>query len=187
MSRIHNPHVTHHLAPSFTSSVAMALSLLSLCKFARVDWLNEILRLGDLPQNNPPANGVSLEQTFILPLLSKYRPTFSPQLPPRLKEYKVWDPNEERVNMFTGFRFLFTGEKGREVDNNTREMVTRGGGEYEVIPVNAGHTKWHQAITKGLLRVKGGGQRFLVVGDEAAIKAAVGDAGWAEIHGLLER
>ncbi|KDQ22694.1 hypothetical protein PLEOSDRAFT_163587 [Pleurotus ostreatus PC15] len=186
MSQIHNPHVTHHLAPSFTNSVAMALSLLSLCKFARVDWLNEILRLGELPQNNSPTNGVSLEQTFILPLLSKYRPTFSPQLPPRLKEYKVWDPNEERVNMFTGFRFLFTGEKGREVDNNTREMVTRGGGEYEVIPVNAGHTKWHQAITKGLLRVKGGGQRFLVVGDEAAIKAAIGDAGWAEIHGLLE-
>ncbi|KAF4565570.1 hypothetical protein EYR40_002363 [Pleurotus pulmonarius] len=186
MTQIHNPNVTHHLAPSFTSSVAMALSLLSLCKFARVDWLNEILRLGDLPQNNPSANGVSLEQTFILPLLSKYRPTFSPQLPPRLKEYKVWEPNEERVNMFTGFRFLFTGEKGREVDTNTREMVTRAGGEYEVIPVNAGHTKWHQAITKGLLRVKGGGQRFLVVGDEAAIRAAVGDAGWTEIYSLLE-
>ncbi|KAL0948092.1 hypothetical protein HGRIS_010713 [Hohenbuehelia grisea] len=176
---------SHHLVSTVSSSPAIAASLLSLSHIVKPDWLSEIIRLGNLPRSDEESSDISLEQKFVLPPLNKYRPSFSTSLPPPLKTFKVWEPNEERMNLFKGIRFLFVGEKGCEIDGETKDVVSKGGAEYEVFNVNSGQGRWHQVLTKGIRRVKDGGKAFVVVGDKTAIRAAVGDDGWTEMHGKL--
>lgn len=177
-----HPDVTHHLTPAFAITPAMSASLLSAAQFVKSEWLSEVIRLGDLPANNNPATGTSLEQAFALPLTIKFRPAFSAALPASAKAFKTWEPNEERLNMLRGHRFLFVGEKGHEVDGDMRELVVRGQGEWEGFSVQAGRVKWHQVLAKGHERVsKPGMKGLVVVADGKAMEAAVGRAEWQEI------
>lgn len=185
-----HPDVTHHLIPQFVSNPIVATSLISAAQFVKPEWLTEVIRLGNLPANDDPANGSSLEQNFSLPLETKYRPSFSTTLPPPLKVFKVWEPNEERINMLFGYRFLFVGEKGREVDSAVIELVKRGGGEYEVFDASKGRKKWHQAMAKGKARQSQLADRqkgLVIVADTKAMEAAIGKEGWEEFTTEAQR
>ncbi|KAF9466695.1 proline-rich protein [Collybia nuda] len=171
-------YVTHHLTPNYAANPVMAASLLSACQFVRPEWIMEVIRLGNLPPNNDPSDGVSLEQTFVLPLASKYRPIFSPSLQPLQKTFNVWEPNEERLNMFSKYRFLWVDEKMRELDGNFKDIIERGGGSYEMFDVHGGTAKLHRALTRGQAKE---GKKQLVVGKENSIQAAVGKGGWKEL------
>lgn len=176
-----HPSITHHLIPQYAVNPATATSLLSAAQFVKPEWLNEIVRLGSLPVGGDSSNGSSLEQVFALPPETKFRPTFAAALPAPLKVFKVWEPNEERVGMFRGYRFLFVGEKGREVDEMMTELVRRGGGEREVCSVDGGPQKLHRLLAKGqakLANVSESKKGLILVADATAITAAVGSKQW---------
>ena len=135
--------------------------------------------MGNLPIGDDPSNGSSLEQTYVLPAETKYRPSFSATLSAPLKVFKVWEPNEERVNMFVGFKFLFVGEKGREADSALFDLVARGGGERAKFNVSSGLRDWHHLLAKEQQKQKTGEKKGLVaVADGKAMTAAMGSQEW---------
>lgn len=175
-----HPSVTHHLIPQFAANPSVAASLVSAAQFVKHEWLTELIRLCDIPLNDDPSIGCSLEQNFALPHETKYRPSFGAALPVSLKAFRVWEPNEERINMFLGYRFLFVGEKGREVEGAMTELVRRGGGEYEAFDVGKGHKNWHRTLVKGKAKQEEAerGKGLVIVADERAMEIATGSASW---------
>ncbi|EMD35805.1 hypothetical protein CERSUDRAFT_96030 [Gelatoporia subvermispora B] len=169
------PEVTHHLTPTFTLTPALATALLSLAHIVKPDWLAEVLRLGTPESDSDKPS--SLEEHFVLPPLTKFRPAFSPSLPPALKTFAAWEPDEARASLFNAYRFIFLGERGREVQSALRELVRRGGAEYECFGANSGRRALHQVLAK-----RQGKERTLVlVAEERSVVAAVGEDEWKEL------
>ena len=182
--------ITHHLTPQFASNAIVATSLVLAAQLVKPEWLTEVIRLGNLPANDDPANGSSLEQNFSLPPETKYRPSFSTTLPPPLKVFKAWEPNEERINMLLGYRFIFVGDKGREVDSAVIELVKQGGGEYEVFDASNGRKKWHQALAKGKARQSHpaeGQKELVIVANAKATETAIGKEAWEDLTTEAQR
>ncbi|KAF8804211.1 proline-rich protein [Phlegmacium glaucopus] len=178
---IHKPdaEVTHHLTNSYLANLSIATSLLSLCKLVQPEWLNEFIRLGTTPLNGGSGEA-SLEAHFDFPLISKFRPTFSPSLPPSQKSFSKWEPNEERVNLLHKFRFICMTEKSREVDSELRDVIHRGGGTLEIFDIHSDISKFHQALTRSRAKE---GKSVVIIGDVDAMQTAVGSAAWEELLG----
>ncbi|KAG6820297.1 hypothetical protein H0H93_002561 [Arthromyces matolae] len=142
-------------------------------QFVKLDWLMEVIRLGTLAKDSPD---ISLEQNFELPPLNKYRPAFSTSLPTSQKEFRVWEPNEERLNIFSAYRFLWVDEKSRLGDY--KDVIERGGGSFEAFDATAGKLKFHRALTRGQAKE---GKTQIVVGKKKSIIAAIGQERWGEL------
>ncbi|KAJ3577006.1 hypothetical protein NP233_g54 [Leucocoprinus birnbaumii] len=162
-----NEHVTHHILPTYVANAAVAASLISAAQFVKFEWLLEILK-----------HEATLEENYALPNVSKFRPTFSPSLSPSQKVFKVWEPNEERINMFSQYRFLVFGEKTRDVEGDLRELMHRGGGQIDTFDVAGGITKLHKALARGQAKE---GQQLVVVADVKDMKAAIGADEWKKL------
>jgi hypothetical protein len=130
-----HPDVTHHLVPSYALTPAHMTSLLSAAQLVKPEWLSELLARSIL---DPQESTRALEHTFVLPPESKFHPGFATALPPTIKTFKTWEPNEARLNMLKGYRFVFVGEKGLEIPAEYRDLVKRGGAEYEAFTLSAG-------------------------------------------------
>ncbi|KAM5532461.1 hypothetical protein V8D89_013877 [Ganoderma adspersum] len=166
-----HPDVTHHLTPTYTLTPAIATSLISAVTLVKPDWLNALLASG----RSDEAGELSLlEEHFILPQTTKFRPSFSPSLPPQLKKYGVWEPNEERSALFRGRRFVFVGEKGAETQNAMKELVKRGEGDYECFAAANGKDAFRQILAKGRARKA----TLVPVATRHSVTAAVGRDGW---------
>ncbi|TFK35843.1 hypothetical protein BDQ12DRAFT_655171 [Crucibulum laeve] len=167
--QVPNTQVTHHLTGSYIANPSIIASLVSACQFVKPEWLHEVMRLGN----------TALEDLFALPPISKYRPSFSPSLSPTLKDFKIWEPNEERIKMFAQFRFICVGEKPRELDSDLRAVISRAGGTVETFGVHGGVAKFHQVLTRGQAKE---GKKLVVIGDLKAIKAAVSQDGLNDLN-----
>ncbi|KAF8966816.1 hypothetical protein BDZ97DRAFT_1985838 [Flammula alnicola] len=176
---VYTPHteITHHLISHYVANLSTATSLLSLSRFVKPEWLREVLRLGNLPRHNEEATGTSLEDHFILPLESKFRPSFSPSLLPSQKKFEIWEPNEERVNLFNACRFICLHEKVREVDGEIKEAIHRGGGTLETFDIHSGVSKFNRALTRSQAKE---GKKTVVVGDPDLMQAAIGSEDWGQ-------
>jgi hypothetical protein len=177
-----NPANTHHLISNYAVDASIAKSLISATQFARPEWLHELIRLGTL-SGEADDNGISLEKTFVLPPLAKFRPALPASIPHEFKNLSIWEPNEERISFFRSFKFLFVGEKGREVQKDMRDLVERGQGEWEAFPANGGRAKWHQLLSKNVKKLSevDSGKSLVIVGDQKAIKISIGTTAWAEL------
>lgn len=91
----------------------------------------------------------------------------------------MWEPNEERLGMLAGYRFLCVGEKGRELESDLRDLIERGGASFEIFDVKAGKTKFHRALTRGQAKE---GKKQLVLAKEH-MQAAIGKDSWNELVG----
>ncbi|KAI6001982.1 hypothetical protein EDD15DRAFT_1570200 [Pisolithus albus] len=173
--------VTHHITPKYEFTVPLATSLLSAVQLVKVEWLQECIRLGTTEDDTNPFKSTPLEQAFVLPLESKFRPAFSPGLPSTYKTFKFWEPNEERLNFLNGYRFVLLANKNGEVDGDTRELCLRGGGEYDGFPLTSGHAKWRQMLAKAKRKKEEVGINVVIVTDDRAIQATVGPTKWQEM------
>lgn len=182
------PHasVTHHLTPTISLTPQIASSLLTLAHFVRPDWLTTLLTQGVSPHvtqatqvddPSPTERPSRLEASFALPRLADYKPDFSPAIPSSMRSMKIWEPDEARLNFFAGKRFIFVGEKGREVSLDLRDVIKRGGAEYECYAVEGGRSGLHAVLAKG----KGKGKPLVLVADEHAMGIAVGQPQWMEL------
>jgi len=174
---VYAPHaeVTHHVISEYTADLSCSASLLSLCQFVKPEWLQEVIRLGKLPRSNEQPNGVSLEDHFILPQESKYRPAFSPSLLPLQRKLGVWEPNEERVNLFQTCRFICLHEKVTVIDTELREVIHRGGGILENFDIHSGIQKFGRALSRSRAKE---GKKTVVVGNLDSMQLAVGKESW---------
>ncbi|KAH7908695.1 proline-rich protein [Hygrophoropsis aurantiaca] len=178
-----HPLHTHHLTPKFDMSAPTVTSLLSATQLVKPEWLTELIRLGTTLDEGDSSKPSALEQVFQPPLETKYRPTFSPALPTPLKTFKIWEPNEERINMFRGYRFVLVAAKDGEVDGSLRELVVRGGGEYEGFNITAGHGKWRQLLAKGKRKVEelgSVGKELIIVAEDGKMKELLGSDSWRD-------
>ncbi|KAG2155177.1 uncharacterized protein EDB93DRAFT_89420 [Suillus bovinus] len=175
--------LTHHIVPKYEVTTPVMTSLLCAAQLVKPEWLQELVRLGSTPAENDALGLTILERSFVLPIESKYRPVFGPALPSGLKSFKHWEPNEERLNLLRGFRFVLPAEDG-EVDAELRDLVVRGGAEYEGFNLKAGLTKWRQVIAKGKRKVeelRGSGKGLVVLAKNSVIQRAVEEEKWREM------
>jgi hypothetical protein len=142
------------------------------------EWLMEVLRLGNLARNNEQSNGTSLEDHFVLPQETKFRPSFSPSLMPSQKAFDIWEPNEERVNFFGPMRFICLLEKVTQADSEVREAIHRGGGTLEVFDIHSGIAKFRKALTRSQAK---DGKQTVVIGDADAMQTAIGTEDWDKL------
>ena len=138
------------------------------------EWLQEVIRLGT---DGEDVGTSSLEQNFVLPSESKYRPAFSPSLLPAQKKLNVWEPSEERFNLFAKCRFVCFHEKVRESDSELREAIHRGEGTLENFDVHLGVQKFRRSLTRGHAKE---GKKVIVIADADSMLAAVGKEGCQE-------
>lgn len=179
-----HPDITHHLVPSCALTPAHMTSLLSAAQLVKPEWLSELLALSIL---DPRESARALERNFAPPPVSKFRPAYAATLPSILKTFKAWEPNETRINMLKGYRFVFVGDKGLEIPAGYRELVKRGGAEYEAFTVSAGVVRWRKALlrAKALAEEKSG--KVVLVADGGAMELAVGAEGWDELVSAAKR
>ena len=178
MVHVPNRNVTHHLLSAYSANPIVAASLLSVCQFVKPEWLDEVIRLGNLPLSSALTQGIPLEQSFELPPISKYRPGYSTSLSLSQKEFRVWEPNEERPTLFADYRFLCVDEKSRELGGDFRDLIERGGGSFETFDPNSGRGRFHKALARGQAKE---GKTVVVVGKRESIQAAIGNDGWREL------
>ncbi|KAF8556710.1 hypothetical protein OG21DRAFT_579111 [Imleria badia] len=172
---------THHLTPKYELTVPLATSLLSAAQLVKVEWLQELIRLGTMSDDGHPFKLAHLEQTFVPPSESKYRPVFSPSLATSLKSFKFWEPNEERLHLLKGYRFVLLCDAEGQVDGDTRELIIRADGEYECFPLTNGEAKWRQLLGKAKRKVDEAGLKVAIVAREHVVQATVGASKWQEM------
>jgi len=179
-----HPDITHHLVPSYALAPAHMTSLLSAAQLVKPEWLTELINLSIL---NPHESPRALEHTFALPSESKFRPGFASDLAPALKTIKTWEPNETRLNMLKGYHFVFVGDKGLEVPAGYRDLVKRGGAEYEAFAISTGVVRWRKALVraKALAEEKGG--KVVPVADGDTMELVVGAEEWEEMVSVAKR
>lgn len=166
-----HPNVTHHILSSYSLQPTVASSLISLAHFVTPEWLTSTLALGE--SKDGPS---SLEQNYSLPRVPDFKPDYSPSLPSTLKKLSVWEPNESRTTIFREYRIIFAGEKGRETSSDDKDLIKRGGGEYECFSVGAGRKAFHNILAKGSAKAK----TLVLVADEHSMGAAIGEDEWME-------
>ncbi|KAH9939682.1 uncharacterized protein BXZ73DRAFT_43644 [Epithele typhae] len=175
-----HPDVTHHLAPAYALTPAIATSLLSVATFVKPEWLGAVVAAGTAAEEGEPA---ALETTYVLPSTRTYRPGFSPGLPAPLKKHEVWEPNEERATLFAGCVFVFVGEKGAEAGTGMHELVKRGRGSCEAFAIDKGMEAFQRTLGKAQAK----GTSVVLVAASSSAVAAVGKEGWRELVQVARR
>lgn len=189
ISLINSPNslVTHHLTPKYELTVPLATSLLSATQLVKVEWLQELIRLGSTPEDSHQFKLTPLEQTFAPPLESKYRPVFSPSLAPSLKSFKFWEPNEERLHLLKGYRFVLLSNADGQADSDVRELIIRGDGEYECFPLTNGEAKWNQLLAKAKRKIDEADLKVAIVARESVVQMTVGSDKWEKMLSGAQR
>lgn len=183
---VHKPHpdVTHHITDTVEPTFTQALSLLAAANFVTSAWLDELIRLGDLPADSDPSVGLSLEKNFsAIPAPAKYRPAFAPELSAEHRELATWEPNEGRMKMFAKYRFILMAEGSRNTNSGLRDLIVRGEGHPEACNVSEGPEKLRGVIVRGKAKLD---QKLVLLADADACKAAVGKETWKEINDTAE-
>ncbi|KAI0696983.1 hypothetical protein C8T65DRAFT_743374 [Cerioporus squamosus] len=163
--------VTHHLTSKYDLTAPIASSLISVVTLVKPEWLAAILTVGQAEAGELS----SLEEHFVLPPTSKFRPSFQPALPSRLKKFDLWEPNEERVGMFRNRRFIFVGEKGAEAPGVLKDLVKRAEGDYECLAIDKAREGLKQVLAKGNAR----SATLVLVAKQDGMTAAIGKEKWA--------
>ncbi|KAJ3557580.1 hypothetical protein NM688_g1399 [Phlebia brevispora] len=164
------PEVTHHLIPTYSLTPAIAASLISQANLVKPEWLESLLSSGTSEDEDTPVD-------FSLPPIAKFRPGFTSALPSSLKNHRSWEPNGDRTNMLNDYRIIFVGERGREARTDYRDLVRRGGATYECCPVQGGRKALHDVLAKAESK----GKQPILIADETAMVAAVGQDSWNEL------
>jgi len=159
-------------------------SLLSAAHIVKPEWLSELITLSTL---DPRESTRALENTFVLPPESKFRPGFAAALPPTYKTFKTWEPNEARLNMLKGYRFVFVGEKRLEIPAGYRDLVKRGGAEYESFTISTGVVRWRKALLRAKLLAEEKNGKVFPVADMDAMELATGAEEWKEFVSVAKR
>lgn len=167
-----HPDVNYHLTPTYSLTPTIATSLLTAAQFAKPAWLTDIIA-----HYTSSDTTESQGQEYVVPSISKYRPTFSPALPSGLKNHRSWEPNEARSKMLKEHRVIFVGERGREVNEEYKELVKHGDASYECCAVQGGRKALHSALAKGF----GKGKKIVLIAEQSAMVAAVGQDSWNEM------
>ena len=160
------------MTPTYSLTAAAATSLLAKAQFVKPDWLSTLLSIG--LAIDPLSD---FDHDFTLPSLAKYRPSFSASLPSTLKNHRPWEPNEERSTLLREYRFIFVGERGREVKEDYKELVRLGGATYECCAVQSGRKALHAVLAKAESK----GKQPVLIADEMAMLTALGQDGWNEL------
>jgi hypothetical protein len=157
-------------------------------QLVKPQWLEELVRLGTLPVEEG-SNATPLEQTFALPPVTKFRPALPGTLPQSLKSVKLWEPNEERLSLFQGLRFIFVIEEGREVEADIKELLRRGCGQWETFAVNEGPTRWYEALSESKRQISQSDREkaLVIISDEKLMSASVGKKSWNEFVEVAKR
>ncbi|KAF9072403.1 hypothetical protein BDP27DRAFT_1418030 [Rhodocollybia butyracea] len=166
-----HPSADHYITPSYSITPTSGASLLSRTNFVKQEWLAKMIE----------ACTDSQDGVYEPPSLTKYRPSFSPSLPSQFKKYGVWEPKEERRDLFEAFRFLCSSEKDNEIDITLREFITAGSGAIDVFPISDSN-KFRAALKRAQAKEKEKERVVVVVGEQAGIVAAVGEGGWKELE-----
>jgi len=178
---------THYLTDRITLSPLLFAGLLTAVHIVTEGWLNEHLRLAQLPTGLPDGNtdGVNLEQTYVPIPEDRYHPGFGDSLPLDMHSALQWKPQVTRMKLFAKLRFVILTETTRPAGDLV-DVITVGGGAYEGFKVQQGSEAFEALLAK--LNAKGKSTVGVVpVADVEGMEAAMGSAGWKDFVAAANR
>ena len=89
--------------------------------------------------------------------------------------------------MLKGYRFVFVGEKGLEIPAGYRDLVKRGGAEYESFTVSTGVVRWRKALVRAKTLAEEKNGKVSPVADIDAMGLATGADEWKEFVSVAKR
>ncbi len=89
--------------------------------------------------------------------------------------------------MLKGYRFVFVGEKGLEIPAGYRDLVKRGGADYEAFTITAGVVRWRKALLRAKSLSEEKNIKMSPVADMDAMELAVGTEEWKEFISVAKR
>ncbi|THV00834.1 hypothetical protein K435DRAFT_963801 [Dendrothele bispora CBS 962.96] len=159
--------VNIHLSTTYTASPAMAASLMGLCRIAKPDWLQKVIRLFS------EGGTIAVDK---LPATESFKPTYTPSLPPKHQDDKIWEPKPERRHLFKNYRFVCIAEN-KNLETALREILSRGEGSVDVADIHEGAAKFRRLLSRANAKDS---QTLVFVADSEAMKAA-SEEKWDEI------
>jgi hypothetical protein len=178
---------THYLTDKITLSPPVFAGLLTPAHVVTEGWLNEHLRLAQLPIGLPDGNadGVNPEQTYVPIPEDHYHPGFDASLPLDMHSALQWNPQATRTNLFAKIRFVILTETTRPTGDLV-DLITVGGGAYEGFKVQQGSEAFGALLAK--LNAKGKSTVGVVpVADTKEMVAALGSAEWKDFVAAANR
>ena len=178
---------THYLTNKITLSLPLFAGLLTPAHLVTEGWLNEHLRLAQLPMGLPDGNadGVNPEQTYVPIPEDHYHPEFDDSLPLDMHSVLQWNPQATRTKLFAKLRFVFLTETTRPTGDLV-DLITVGGGAYEGFKVQQGSQAFEALLAK--LNAKGKSTVGVVpVADTKGMEAALGSAEWKDFVAAAKR
>jgi hypothetical protein len=169
---------THYLTDRITLSPPLFAGLLTPAHVVTEGWLNEHLRLAQLPTGLPDGNsdGVNPEQTYVPIPEDRYYPGFDDSLPLDMRSALQWNPQATHTKLFAKLRFVILTETARPAGDLV-DLITIGGGTYEGFKVQQGSEAFEALLSK--LNAKGKSTVDVVpVADAEGMEAALGSTGW---------
>ena len=169
---------THYLTDKITLSPPLFAGLLTPAHVVTEGWLNEHLRLVQLPMGLRDGNAdcVNPEQTYIPIPEDRYRPPFDDSLPLDMHSVLEWAPKATRIKLFAKLRFVILTETTRPAGDLV-DLITIGGGAYEGFKVQQGNEAFEALLVK--LNAKGKLTVGVVpVADAEGMEVALGRGGW---------
>ncbi len=178
---------THYLTDRITLSPTLFAGLLTPAHVVTEGWLNEHLRLAQLPIGLPDGNGdgVNPEQTYVPIPEDHYHPGFDDSLPLDMHSALQWNPQATRSKLFSKLRFVILTETIRPAGDLV-DLITVGGGAYEGFKVQQGSEAFEALLAK--LNAKGKSTVGVVpLADTEGMVAALGSAGWKDFVAAANR
>ena len=178
---------THYLTDRITLSPPLFAGLLTPAHVVTHGWLNEHIRLAQLPIGLPDGNadGVNPEQTYVPIPEDHYHPGFDDSLPLDMHSALQWNPQAARTKLFAKLRFVILTETERPTGDMV-DLITVGGGAYEGFKVQQGSKAFEALLAK--LNAKGKSTVGVVpVADTGGMEAALGNAGWRDFVAAANR
>lgn len=172
---------THHIIDAIQLNPAVVSSLILGASFVTSRWLQEYLRLSQLPLKLPSNNpgGVNPEDTFIKVSENSYQSALPGGLDAPLISSDLWRPKAERKDMFDGLLFMFVSERAA-LSQDLADMVKIGGGKSEGFIAEKGHDEFEAAIMKHQQKRARASSKLVLVADAESLTAALGAAGWQQ-------
>ena len=178
---------THYLTDRITLSPPLFAGLLTPSHIVTEGWLNEHLRLAQLPIGLPDGNpdGLNPEQTYVPIPEDHYHPGFDDSLPLDMHSSFQWSPQATRAKLFSKLRFVILTETIRPAVDLV-DLITVGGGAYEGFKVQQGSEAFEALLAK--LNAKGKSTVGIVpLADTEGMVAALGSTGWKDFVAAANR
>lgn len=166
----YNPAINYHIAEELTGEPTQLPIILHGGNIVNKSWAAALFKKLADTDGDPTRVFEALREDYL--------PCFSPNLKETHRQSDIWRASRQRLNLFKGHLFIFLREDNVPL-TVWRNVIAAGGGDSDGFNVHDGTSRWITYLTHARSNAREQSVKLVVITDEIAMNAAVGDA-WKE-------